>query len=206
VRVIASTNRDLEAEVTAGRFRADLFYRLNALLITVPPLRERPEDIPLLIEYFLAKYSRLMNIPRVQFSRETLPYLQAYAWPGNVRQLSNLVIRMMALGGNPIIEAADLPEEFTQTLMAATPATNGFLEPPKLEILTTLIRPEVTLAEGINLLERIKVYEALAYHKGNYAKAARQLGLSTFGLRKKYRRLFSNQTDRATEVSDKQPE
>ena len=205
VRVVASTNRDLEAEVAAGRFRADLFYRLNALAIKVPPLRERPEEIPLLIDYFLNKHSQLMNNRCVQFTQDALDHLMAYDWPGNVRQLSNLVIRMIALAGDKPTDVADLPPEFRRSV----PKNNGATALPgnnKSSLPDTTTGPDMTLAESVTLLERVKVCEALASNKGNFAKAARQLGLSTFGLRKKYNRLFPNGSDEAKVVSDKQPE
>jgi transcriptional regulator with GAF, ATPase, and Fis domain len=93
VRVIAATNRDLEAEVTAGRFRSDLFYRLNVFPIEMPPLRERKEDIPLLVQYFLERYARKAGKSFESLSHRSLELLQSYPWPGNIRELQNVIER-----------------------------------------------------------------------------------------------------------------
>ena len=203
VRVVASTNRDLEPEIRAGRFRADLYYRLNIIPIKVPPLRYRREEVPLLINFFLDKYHHSKGNGRIQFSQEALDHLIAYDWPGNVRELSNLVLRMIALAENKaIVSAADLPHEFTQ-LRRDHHAELRHATNPNRDANTP---PEQTLAEIISTLERQKIREALVKHNWNFAKAARQLGLSTFGLRKKYRRLFSSPADLATEIPERQPE
>jgi formate hydrogenlyase transcriptional activator len=93
VRVIAATNRDLEAAISAGTFRSDLFYRLNVFPIEMPPLRERKEDIPLLVEYFLDRYARKAGKSFRSVDRKSLEMLQAYAWPGNIRELQNVIER-----------------------------------------------------------------------------------------------------------------
>jgi transcriptional regulator with GAF, ATPase, and Fis domain len=93
VRVVAATNRDLEAAIEAGRFRSDLFYRLNVFPITVPPLRERADDIPLLVEYFVDRYARQAGKTIRRVNRRTLDRLQSYPWPGNVRELQNVIER-----------------------------------------------------------------------------------------------------------------
>jgi len=95
VRLIAATNRDLQAAIEAGTFRADLFYRLNVFPIVVPPLRERTEDIPLLVEYFVGRYARQAGKTIQRIAKRTLAYLQAYPWPGNVRELQNVIERSM---------------------------------------------------------------------------------------------------------------
>jgi two-component system response regulator AtoC len=97
VRVIASTNKDLERAVGLGGFREDLYYRLNVVNIHVPPLRERREEIPILAEHFLQKYSRQYNRAEARLSRELLERFQAYTWPGNVRELENLIKRIVVL-------------------------------------------------------------------------------------------------------------
>jgi transcriptional regulator with GAF, ATPase, and Fis domain len=93
VRVIAATNRDLKAAIEAGTFRADLFYRLNVFPIVVPPLRERADDIPLLVEYFVDRYARQAGKSIRRINKQTLAHLQAYPWPGNVRELQNVIER-----------------------------------------------------------------------------------------------------------------
>ena len=97
VRIIAATNKDLEEEVRAGRFREDLFYRLNVIPIDLPPLRDRTDDIPLLAGHFLARYARAMGKPVRAISEEAQVSLMEYSWPGNVRQLENVIQRHVAL-------------------------------------------------------------------------------------------------------------
>jgi DNA-binding NtrC family response regulator len=112
-RIVAATHRDLEAMASGGRFRQDLYYRLNVVTITVPPLRERPEDIRPLAEHFREQISRSMNKRGVSFSPQALQALDAYAWPGNVRELRNAVERAMVLGSTPVIQLEDLPIRVT---------------------------------------------------------------------------------------------
>jgi formate hydrogenlyase transcriptional activator len=97
VRIIAATNRDLSAAASAGTFRSDLYYRLNVFPITVPPLRERREDVPLLVEYFVKRFAQKMGKRIRTIARQTLEACQAYAWPGNIRELQNIVERSMIL-------------------------------------------------------------------------------------------------------------
>jgi len=97
VRVIAATNRDLEAEIAAGRFRSDLFYRLNVFPLEVPPLRDRKEDIPLLVEYFLDRYARKAGKTFQSISNKSLQLLQSYPWPGNIRELQNVIERSVVV-------------------------------------------------------------------------------------------------------------
>jgi two-component system, NtrC family, response regulator PilR len=110
VRIIAATNQDLEARIASGDFRDDLYYRINVLPINLPPLRQRREDIPLLVDFFLQKYSRQMDVPNRQISTEAMKMLESYDWPGNVRELENLVERALALShGTEVITTRDLP-------------------------------------------------------------------------------------------------
>ncbi len=111
VRIIAATNRDLDMEVKEGRFREDLYYRLNVIPINLPPLRERKEDIPLLAKYFIEKYSVQKSGKIREFSRNAMNVLLRYRWPGNVRELENLVERMAVLCDKPVIEVEDLPSK-----------------------------------------------------------------------------------------------
>jgi transcriptional regulator with PAS, ATPase and Fis domain len=113
VRLVAATNADLDNEVSVGRFRKDLFYRLNVIPIHIPPLRERKEDIPLLIEYFLNKFGRPDGKPK-KINAEAKKILCQYAWPGNVRELENVLERAVTLqSGNTILEE-DLPEKLAK--------------------------------------------------------------------------------------------
>jgi two-component system response regulator AtoC len=110
IRVIAATNRDLHKQVEAGAFREDLYYRLNVVTLTMPPLRERRDDIPLLSQHFLAKYARAAGRPTAAFARETLALLGAYGWPGNVRELEHVIERAVALSVSALVLPQDLPE------------------------------------------------------------------------------------------------
>jgi len=109
VRIIAATNQDLESRIASGDFREDLFYRINVLPIHLPPLRQRREDIPLLVEFFLQKYCKQMELPPKQISVEAIGMLESYDWPGNVRELENLIERALALSHSDTITTRDLP-------------------------------------------------------------------------------------------------
>ncbi|MGQ9922286.1 MAG: sigma-54-dependent transcriptional regulator [Desulfobacca sp.] len=114
IRLIAATNRDLAKEVEQGRFRQDLYYRLKVVLLKLPPLRERREDIPVLLNYFLEKYNEAYQKNLQGFSREGLDLLMQYAFPGNVRELENIVASAVALSENTVIHPKDLPEDLSQ--------------------------------------------------------------------------------------------
>ena len=107
VRVIAATNRDLEAATHEGRFRADLFYRLNVFPIRIPPLRERPEDVPLLVRYFVTKYARKLGRTIETVPERTLDCLVAYPWPGNIRELENVIERAVIVSRGPGLELGE---------------------------------------------------------------------------------------------------
>jgi DNA-binding NtrC family response regulator len=155
VRVIAATNKPLEAEQKAGRFREDLYYRLNVVTITLPPLRERREDIPELVEHFLA--TRPVGPTRRRISPEALRVLLRYDWPGNVRELANVVERAQILAEGDAITPDDLPD----TVSAVGPADEGDDSP-------------YSLAAA----ERRLLHEALRHTKGNKLAAAKALGIS----------------------------
>ena len=120
VRLVAATNRDLEVEVNAGRFRRDLFYRLNVFPVRIPSLRERPRDIPLLVKHFLAQLQRKLAKPLQGVTPESVERLQGYSWPGNIRELQNVLERSCVMATSPIVEIED-------DLVAVTPprTTNG---------------------------------------------------------------------------------
>jgi DNA-binding NtrC family response regulator len=111
VRMVTATHQDLDALVRDGRFREDLYYRLNVVMLRVPRLQERPEDIPLLAEHFLRRFGALSNRPLLGFSAPAMSALQAYPWPGNVRELENVVDRAVALAPGSIVELTDLPDK-----------------------------------------------------------------------------------------------
>jgi DNA-binding NtrC family response regulator len=167
-RLIAASNVDLEQEVRAGRFRADLFYRLNVVSFSLPPLRSRRQSIGPLNSRFLSEFAA-RNRPDVSaFSTAALRALENHAWPGNVRELRNVIERAVALSAGPLIEWSDLPE----SIRAATPAPV-----PR------------TLHHSKEEAEIRQIQEALRKHKNKRAGAARELGISRVGLYKKLHRL-----------------
>ena len=111
VRIIAATNRDLRKAVDEGSFRADLYYRLNVVCLSIPPLRDRREDIPLLAGYWSERTAKLLDMPVKDFSAEAMAAMTRYTWPGNIRQLGNAIQQAYVFGDGPIIESRDLPEE-----------------------------------------------------------------------------------------------
>lgn len=193
VRIVASTNRDLEAEVRVGRFRADLLHRLNIISFEIPALRERREDILLLLDFFLDKYSCLAESHSIRFSPDALDCLIMYSWPGNVRELSSLVLKLVSLAKElTIIFPSDLPTYISSVTTDLPDKSTGINHQSAKADQSVSISPNLKLGEAINNLERQKVADALSKNKGSYSRAARELGLSTFGLRKKYRRLFGS--------------
>jgi len=172
VRIVAATNRNLEKEVAEGRFREDLYYRLKVFPIRVPPLRERREDIPLLAEHFLKRYSTELAKPAAGYSQQTMELLQAYDWPGNVREVQNEVQRL-------VIQIE--PGGFV---------TPDLLSPRirQIEGVVERVRPSKgTLKEMMDQLERWLLIEALREHDNNKTAAAKSLGITREGLHKKLR-------------------
>ncbi|MDE3155645.1 MAG: sigma-54-dependent Fis family transcriptional regulator [Acidobacteriota bacterium] len=168
IRVIAATNQDLSRLVADGRFREDLYYRINVIPVQLPPLRERREDIPLLAEHFLAKYREQMNKPVLSISHEAMARLEAAPWPGNVRELENVIERAVALERTPAI----LPESLPPALATgARPAAAG---PPAVDL------PEsgFDLEEHVQQIERDYIARALERAGGVQVKAAELLGMS----------------------------
>ena len=166
VRVIAATNRDLEKEVEAGRFREDLFWRLNVIHLHIPPLRERPFDIPLLVEHFLNKVAG--GAVPLNVTPEALAVLTAYAWPGNARELENAIERAVALAEGANLTPADLPERIRNSGQTA-------------QLLTQARQERLTLAE----LEKTYILETLRLTGGNKSRAAELLGCDRRTLHRK---------------------
>ncbi len=167
VRVIAATNLDLEAAVATGRFRKDLFYRLNVIHLCIPPLRERAEDIPLLALHFLDKFCLENNRPAMGFSQEALAAMKSYSWPGNVRELANVVERAVALCTGNMVELNDLPDEIRRH----SPADDQIILP---------------VGAPMEEIERLAILQTLKKTGGDKELAARLLGI---GLATLYRRL-----------------
>lgn len=164
VRIIAATNKDLERAVSEGRFREDLYYRLNVFPITIPPLRERIEDIPLLVDYFIRKYSAELKIPGKRISQEAMDLLLRYKWKGNVRELENTIERAMILCDGNIIgpEHIALQSRYVDELEMLP--LNGTLED--------------TVKEALRIAETKRIKKALIEAKGNKSRAAGILDIS----------------------------
>jgi DNA-binding NtrC family response regulator len=165
VRILAATNQDLEAKVKDGRFREDLYYRLNVVPITLPPLRERPEDIPLLIEHLLTTVTERMKKPAMTIGRDAYRALLACEWKGNVRELEHALEQAVALASTMVIQLDDLPGLGPSAPAAPTtiPAT-----PP------TFKEAKQDVGERF---ERQFIADALTRHRGNISKAAEELGM-----------------------------
>jgi len=121
VRLITATNRDLQAQITSGAFREDLYFRLNVIRLWIPPLRERTEDIPLLVDYYLESYCLMHRVARPELSPEAFEALQAYRWPGNIRELKNVVERIVLKAAGRTVRHTDLPTDVVRSI-AAHPA------------------------------------------------------------------------------------
>jgi DNA-binding NtrC family response regulator len=167
VRIIAATNVDLHQAVREGRFREDLFYRLNVITLRVPPLRDRPEDIPLLVQHFVKKHAA--DRP-VKITRGAMAKLTTFPWPGNVRQLENELRRALVLSDGVI----DVPELSPDVVRGGPSAARG---------------AGLDMRTRVDALESELVVEALQKTRGNQTRAAQLLGLSRFGLQKMMKRL-----------------
>jgi len=170
VRMIAATNRDLEAMVAQGEFRDDLYYRLNVVSIDIPPLRERREDIPALVGLFLERFAGERPAPVTEVSREAMDLLVKYEYPGNVRELENLVHRAVVLARDRTLTTADLPIRVTRM------KADGHVE------------AATTFVERVAEFERALIVEALDRAGGVQTRAARALGMSERHLRYKLRK------------------
>ncbi len=179
VRLVAATHKCLEAEVKRGRFRADLFYRLNVIRIELPPLRERTEDIPLLAMHFVENCRSNQGGAVSEIASEAMQALLRYAWPGNVRELENAIKAGVALADGSILERDDLPESVAPRM----PHHSG--RDSLLDIARPL--PDLT-ADLIGRIERDYFIKVLSHHNGNVARCARHSGLSRRSVTQKLRK------------------
>jgi DNA-binding NtrC family response regulator len=175
VRVVAATNRDLLRDVREGRFREDLYYRLESVTLAVPPLRERAGDVDALSEHFLETVCARNNLKRRCLSARALERLRAYPFPGNVRELRNLVERLVILASGDPIDLDDVEDALPRD--RSGPATAG------------PVRPGAPLREIVEGVERAAIEDALRRHGGAMAAAARELGLERSHLYKKVKAL-----------------
>jgi len=188
VRLVAATNRVLETEVKEGRFREDLFYRLNVIPIQVPPLRERADDIPLLVEHFISKFNKRLNTDVEGVSPDALAALLAHTWPGNIRELENLIERSVLLTEDTILTMGDLP--------GLTPPNMGRVEaPPDAD--------EMGLKEYVRVyttkLERARIQRVLEEEDSNVTRASKKLGISRKSLQMKMKDYGLRDTDKNCE-------
>lgn len=168
VRVIAATNRNLQQALQTGAFREDLYYRLNVVSISLPPLRDRREEIPALIDYFTVRYCNEMKRPLLARELAVQEKLLTYRWPGNVRELQNVIERAVVLSPGPTMTESDLPLELrTQAGDTSDPALSGHT-----------IDPALSLSEAMDAFKRVRVRQALEATNGNQTKAAQVLGVS----------------------------
>ena len=192
VRVIAATNKPLEAAVAAKQFREDLFYRLNVVRIHLPPLRERRDDIPLLVNYFLEKIAREQGRQPKSIAIAAGKLLEKYHWPGNVRELENAIRRALVLAKSDAILSGDLPPEISgaATGVAAPPATTGAAEAAATDA-AAIARQLFQWAKRdpklkiIPAVERELVIQALKETNNNQVHAAKMLGITRATLRKR---------------------
>jgi two-component system response regulator AtoC len=177
VRIISACNVDLDEEVKKGTFRDDLFYRLNVIPVTLPPLRERVEDILPLLRHFLAKYCTEMGRPLMNIAKDVLMALEIYKWPGNVRELENVVERTVALTEGEQIALSDLPSNITRAYSEQE------------EIPTRITSRGVDMVKVLSEIERKMIIDALSLSDGVKARAAALLNLNRTTLVEKMRRL-----------------
>ena len=182
VRLIAATSRDLTKEIAAGRFREDLYYRLNVVPVHLPPLRERREDIPLLAEHFRQKYNARLRKNVEKIEDDALACLVAYAWPGNIRELENVLERTILFAEGPRIRAVDLPPTLRAApqvapaaVLEATAAAGGGPPGPLKEI----------VKEQVQAIERDLIVRGLEVTGGNVTRTAKLLKISRKSLQMK---------------------
>ena len=195
VRVIAATHRDLPWEVAEGRFREDLYHRLNVVQIDLPSLRERREDIGLLASYFLERASARVGKPGLAFSTEATQLLEGYDYPGNVRELENAIEHAVVVADGPRIRAADLPAAIRSPRLLATGATPAAEaqrgRPPEAghrsDGAASRAYEDARATWSLAEVEKEHIQRVLARHRGNATAAARQLGLSRTTLWRKLR-------------------
>jgi transcriptional regulator with GAF, ATPase, and Fis domain len=190
VRVLSATNRDLENEVKAGRFREDLFYRLNTITLRVPPLRKRPEDVALLVKFFLEQ-SRYGSSRLLTIDHKSMEALKAYAWPGNIRELQNTIEQLKILAEGPEIRLEDLPFNIRMAKSQANGATSSSSQAG-------------AIAMTLEDLEKNHILQMLAYQHGNKTKTAKVLGITIKTLYNKLHRYGLLEGDAVATVDDGQ--
>lgn len=176
IRVAAATNRDLEAEVQKGRFREDLYYRLNVMQIRIPPLRERPEDIPVLCRFYLQHFNRKFNKSLQDIAPEFTALLQSYYWKGNVRELRNVMERCVLFSRQSVLTGE---ETGLDTLLAVRPRAGGSFP------MHDLSQQSIDLKHEVDAFERAYIDQAMQLSGGNLSQAAQMLGCTRFTLKRR---------------------
>ncbi len=184
VRIICASNKNLQLEVARGNFRNDLFFRLNVINISLPPLRERREDIPLLVNVFLKDICKKMGFALPSIDPEVLPYLKQYDWPGNIRELQNVIERMIDYANGENIGLKHLPEE-----IIAPDYHTSLVERIPFSDLHTQKDEEIKIKELVSSRERQQLVNMLIFHKSNISKVAKEMGVSRNTVYKKLKRL-----------------
>lgn len=175
VRIIAATNKDLLREVQEGKFREDLFYRLNVITLNVPPLRERKSDIPFLSEYFLEEVAKRHRQDKKSLSRAAMDCLLAYSWPGNVRELENAIERALLLSNGSVLQSEDLP---TSISAAGSDGAGGGRQSRRADLPNVTQTKQTTLNETLEAVEKELIIQALRKCGGVQVEAAKLLGLN----------------------------
>jgi two-component system response regulator HydG len=193
IRLVAATNKDLRRMVEQGRFREDLYYRLNVIALEVPPLRQRLEDVPLLVEHFLSRFRDKNQKLVTGISRPAIEILSRYHYPGNVRELENALERAVVLCRQPIIDVEDLPQEIRAGGARLEVAGSANAGPPRLSF---------AIGTTLDEIERTSIRETLQYTKGDKRLAAQLLGIAT---RTIYRKLERSEPGAALEGGEEPP-
>jgi transcriptional regulator with GAF, ATPase, and Fis domain len=188
VRIIAATNRNLEESIARGEFREDLYYRLSVIPLNLPPLRERNDDIPLLLQHFMDQFNRMHDRKLQGFSPHALRLLMTYHWPGNVRELENLVDRLVVLTGQGIIEPEDLPEKIRATWTPPAATSEAEILPTPSATAVEVPEEGFSLDIAVRAFERELILQALQKADGVKNKAAQLLGIKRTTLIEKLKR------------------
>ena len=184
VRIICATNQDMERLVAERKFRKDLYYRINVVPLYIPPLRERKEDVPVLVNYFIEKVCVRNELPIKKVSLEAMKALQAYSWPGNVRELQNIVERIVILTRDPVVHVKHLPANLAGVSMPVAIPANS-----------------ISLHDKISTVESYLIRQSLEQHSWNVSNTARALGLSRQGLQKKMRKYALKKTGASSSLA-----
>jgi transcriptional regulator with GAF, ATPase, and Fis domain len=206
IRILAATNVDMEKAVKEGRFREDLYYRLNVIPVHIPPLRERKEDIPLLSNYFFSKYQLLVNgngdKAQLIFSKEALDCLSLYEWPGNVRELENIIERTVVLANGNQIKKEDLPEKLVKKNFICNNKKNVINDDPRIalmeqkdnEFMAQFVLPEegLCLSDVVQEFEKNLILQALKKTSNIKNRAAKLLQMNRTTLIEKMKKLNIN--------------